>query len=158
MFHIVHKARALFAGLGALAMALGAVALTPLTGVQADGWCWGDPVLSINGSQVAVNVGAQGDFAFVHSHVQMATITVTIPRNVSASVVSMDPNSAIPETVVFVHSNYYVAPGHTFTAQISVTFTASQTIPAGMSVTYNGASTLLLADTSTGVSHRPRLH
>ena len=158
MFTIAHKVRALFVGVVALAMAFGAVALTPLTGVQADGWCWGDPVLSINSSQVAVNVGAQGTFAFVHSTVLMATITVTVPSNVPTSVVSMDPTSAIPETVVFVHTTYHLEQGESFNAQISVTFTASQTIPAGMSVTYNGASTLLLADTSTGVSHRPRLH
>jgi len=158
MFTIARKFRALFVGVAALAVAFGAVALTPLTGVQADGWCWGDPVLSINGNQVSVNVGAAGTWAAVHANISMATITVTVPSNVPASIISMDPTSAIPETVVFVHTTSHVEQGDSFTALITVKFTALQTISAGAVVTYNGTSTQQLGDTTLLYSFSLKLH
>lgn len=65
-----------------------------------DVWCWDDPVLSINGRLVAINIGVrEAD----KQKIQAAHITVTVPAGADARVVYIE-NEFVTPTVTIVHA------------------------------------------------------
>lgn len=65
-----------------------------------DVWCWDDPVLSINGRLVAINIGVRLPD---RNKVQAAHIVVTVPAGTDARVVYIE-NEFVTPTVSIVHA------------------------------------------------------
>jgi hypothetical protein len=60
-------------------------------------WCWDDPIVQIGNHQVRIDVGVPAD---QQDHVSGGTVTVHVPRNVHADVVSDVPNPLGLDTVI----------------------------------------------------------
>ena len=130
MFAIASKFRALFYGLGTLSMALGAVALTPITGAHADGWCWGDPAITVSGQTFTVQVGIQAPVTTVQADIQMANIVVHLPQGVTTYSLGTVPQTPFPQHVTVLSDNGSYSPGYGMHVKVVTTFTLKAGTPS----------------------------
>lgn len=84
------------AGLGGAAGAAFA-ALKPEVALGEWAWCWDDPIFSIEGKIVHVNVGIHSDPVTVRRHIQNAHTVLYLPPDVPAAIVGFT-NVYFPET------------------------------------------------------------
>lgn len=82
-----------------MALALGALPLfvSSTPAFASWDWCWDDPIVLIGGHTVVINVGVPSG---QQDHVSGGTVTVHVPSNVKARIVSEDPNTLNLDTVI----------------------------------------------------------
>lgn len=90
-------------------------------------WCWDDPVVSLNGETVSIEVGVRGAPEMVREHVQVAETTIILPDGVDAHTITTT-NEFFEETVKFL-----VEPAAT-EATIEVRFEATKDLPVAIRV------------------------
>ncbi len=132
--------------LPALALLIAGLGRTP-RGASADMWCFDDPVVSINGQQVTLNVGAAGTSSYLHKTIAGTTITVAVPAGASTALVSLQ-NKPWPETVVFVQRATVWRPGTPLPVTVTVTFSSAATVLTELQATYPNGKTKVYAGTT----------
>ena len=83
MVSVAGRMRGIAMAAGVLAVGGLGLALTPITGAHADGWCWGDPAITVSGQTFTVQVGIQAPVATAQADIQMANIVVHLPQGVT---------------------------------------------------------------------------
>jgi hypothetical protein len=117
--------------------------------VHADDWCWGDPVVQVNGTIAAINVGIQGDAATVAALTKGVTVTVRVPAG-STHQVLQETNPYFAETV-----NFVVATSNQDIGRVDVQFDISsrKLLKQGeVQVTTNGQTTTVVGRTAKGIT------
>jgi hypothetical protein len=99
--------------------------LAPAPAAHADvSWCWGDPVVSINGQQTQIVVGLDGSLAQVQASGIVANITVTVPAGVITRIVVPPVTIPFLETLTIVTTTGPVGIGP-IPVKVSTTFTVT---------------------------------
>lgn len=112
------------------------IALGPARPAHAEAdWCWGDPVVRIGGTTVAINIGVLGDSAVVDKDVKLARTTIYLPEGVSARVVGVT-KEFFPETVHFVRGGGHWRAGQPIPVRVEVSFVAKRDLPTVVQITY----------------------
>ncbi len=103
-------------------------------------WCWDDPTVSINGKPVTFQIGVQGSPADIQAAGIVAHVTITVPTNVTTSVVDLQ-QGAFTQQLQFASSGKTAPSKQRIPVQVYVTFTYSgPDRHTGMSLTHNGRS------------------
>ena len=131
-----------------LALSVVAVLQSPRRAAAEVTWCWDDPVVLINGTLVSINVGVYGDPLVVRSAVTLATIEIAVPAGVSTALVASS-NLYFTERVVFVSRGQW-QPGQPVPVDVTVTFQATQDLPAALKITYPTGSIGASGSTAKG--------
>lgn len=105
-------------------------------------WCWGDPVVSLNGVVVSINIGVQGTPDVVRAGVQAAHTTLYVPQGVDARVLSVD-------TTYFQEDVQIVPVAGSGQVSMVVSFAATQPLPAAAFISINGLPGSLTVSGST---------
>jgi hypothetical protein len=138
--HFRQRTRFLVFALVGLMASLGAVQFTPQA-VHADDWCYGDPVVSVNGNNTQIVVGVNGSATTVAAAAVMAKIVVTVPDGVSISIVVPPPTSgAFAETLNIATSGTYSGSGPV-PVKVQITFTSTAFFNTSLQVTWPTGST-----------------
>ena len=90
-------------------------------------WCWDDPVVTIDGETITVEIGVQGAAELVRRSVRLAKTTIFLPEGATGETVSTT-NEYFDETVQFI-----TVPGAP-DACIEVRFEAEKSLPVAMRV------------------------
>jgi hypothetical protein len=122
------------------ALFLMSTAVFPVSHAHADEWCWDDPVVSIGGKIVSINVGVHGTAAEVQAGVRSATVEITVPEDVRTSIVSTT-NTHFKEVVVFRHSEKHDDDNAGTEVSVSVKFDSTKNMAAADAITYPGGTT-----------------
>ncbi len=128
-----------------LALCWAAAAHSPAA--SADMWCFDDPVVSLNGQQVTLDVGAAGTSTYLHKTIAGATITVAVPAGVSTALVLLQ-NKPWPETVRFVQSQTVWSPGQPLPVTVTVSFSSSAKVLTELAATFPNGKTKFYAGTT----------
>lgn len=91
-------------------------------------WCWDDPIVQIGSHTVTINVGVPSS---QQDHVSGGTVTVHVPKNVRAAIVSEDPNTLNLDTTIVKD-----ARGGNATADIIVN--ADKSLPVEVQISVDG--------------------
>jgi len=103
------------------------------TAGAADEWCWEDPIVSIDGYVVHIDIGMSiSDLAKLTGPVN---VTVRIPQGVPASVICVDA-SYFSENVNIEHSGKRWKAGDSIPVDVSVDFQATGNFKVAMQITY----------------------
>ena len=83
-----------------------ALAIAPVTPTSARGveWCWDDPVVTIDGRTVQIDVGVMGEPDTVRRNVKVAHVWIYTPQGVSTKLLAAT-HTYFREVVHFVPSN-----------------------------------------------------
>jgi hypothetical protein len=123
--------------LAALLVGAVAVALVQPAAAQMS-WCWGDPVISLNGQRVSIAAGVAGDPVTVGKAVQRAETTVYVPAGVSGEVLSYTTEIFKDKKVTFVHTDAAWQPGQSMPVTVVVSFKAKTNLPVQVVIDYPG--------------------
>ncbi len=111
------------------------------TAGAADEWCWEDPIVSINGHVVHIDLGmAKADLPKLTGTVQ---VTIFVPQGVPASVVNVD-QTYFKENVRIMRSWEVWKSGEPIPVFVSVYVPSSSSVKVAMRITYdiNGVHTV----------------
>ena len=134
----MRRLRLFFTLLPVLALFSAAVAHTP--SAFADIWCFDDPVVSINGQQVKLDVGVQGSSTYLRKTVSGAIVTVAVPAGVSTALVYLQ-KGPFPETVRFVQSATVWSTGQPIPVTVTVSFTSTAKLMTALQAQYPSGQT-----------------
>ena len=98
-----------------------------------------DPVVSIGGQTVSINIGVQGDLREIRRNVDSASVEIHIPDGVPASVLRIS-HRYFDEEVHFVRDGGRWHSGQPIRVEIVVTFDATERMPAQMQTVYPGGT------------------
>lgn len=90
-------------------------------------WCWDDPVVALNGTNVSIDIGVRGEPEVVRRHVQLAETTILVPEGVTTETLAVT-DEFFRETVRFV-----TIPGAK-DATIEIRFQATKDLPIAVRV------------------------
>jgi hypothetical protein len=125
-------ARVLPAAVAGVALLGAGLAQSPAT--HAMGWCFDDPVISINGQQFHILNGVQDSSSSVSKDVQGASVTVYVPRGVSARIVNPTGQLFIETVVIKTTASTWTA-GQPVPVQVNTSFVTRLTLPGAQQVT-----------------------
>jgi hypothetical protein len=138
----------------AVAFTLAALFLVGLALVRPDAasaelsWCWDDPIVSINGRVLNIDIGVQGDAATVSSTVKSTTTTIYLPRNVSARNLG-STNTYFREKVHF-RTTRSTWSGGPIPVSVVTEFKATGRLNAQQRIRHNGTVLSTVSGTTAG--------
>lgn len=106
-------------------------------------WCWDDPIVQIGNHQVTIDVGVPAD---QQDHVSGGTVTVHVPRNVHAYVVSEIPNPLGLDTVI----KHDARDGQ---SSVDVLVNADKTLKVEVQVSVDGQSPTIVDGRTNSTIH-----
>ena len=130
MVSVAGRMRGIAMAAGVLAVGGLGLALTPITGAHADGWCWGDPAITVSGQTFTVQVGIQAPVTTVQADIQMANIVVHLPQGVTTYSLGTVPQTPFPQHVTVLSDNGSYSPGYGMHVKVVTTFTLKAGTPS----------------------------
>jgi hypothetical protein len=130
-----YRGRALALVLALLCL-LGPASLRPGVASAELSWCWDDPIVSINGKVVNIDIGVRGEPEEVAAAVKSTTTTIYLPRNVSARKLG-STNTYFREKVRFVTTDARWSGGP-IPVSVVTEFTSSGRFDAQQRVSHDG--------------------
>jgi len=125
----------------------------PARGAQAQiaDWCWGDPILTIDGHTVNIIAGVMGSPADVERSVRHAHFTIALPPGVDAEIVGYSGDFFTESAEIVRDDSLTYVPDSVIEMRVEVAFDATVSMPVALHIAVDGSSWLIGSGTASDV-------